>query len=681
MSKTLQLLTITMLLIAQGTLAQPTMRAKRNMNLFNYSKAVKILNRAAKKEKYSNEAIPLLAECYKMQRDIPNAALWYGKAVALPAAGVNVWTEYSNTLIQAGEYAKAKEVLAHISNLAPANTQARFLSAMCDSVLTSWKDKEPGYEIKTLENINSEASDFGPAFYANGFTYATDRESDVLDDRPYGWTGRGYVKILFTKPENTGDLFGEIRYPKSLKGYFNESYHDGPAYFAGDSVVAFTRSFRDKSAKKIDNVRTDMLKVFYASRVNGKWGELQEFYLNSPDYNVGHPALTPDASVMYFASDMPGGQGGTDLWKCDRKGDKWGPAVNLGPTVNTPGNELFPSVKQDGSLFYASDGLPGYGGLDIFSTHLKDGNWSTPKNLYAPINSSYDDFALAWMPGTIYGMFSSDRPGGIGWDDIYGFKKLPEPPAPVLPEQLPVIISGIVKDKTTMLPLAGATIFVLNEQTGEVLVLKADDKGAYTLTIPAPQNLLVKAASQSYIPDCLTLSADKLIAGQSGNISRDLLLDKLAESKTFKLENIYYDFDKSDIRPDAEPPLDNLVRIMKDNPITVELASHTDCRGSFKYNDGLSQRRAEAAVNYIVNQGIDAQRIKAKGYGEYQLANRCADGVECSEAEHQANRRTEFKVTSTATVAPVSTFDPGKYKTGDKFNRDTLPADFFMNCK
>ena len=305
----------------------------------------------------------------------------------------------------------------------------------------------------------------------------------------------------------------------------------------------------------------------------------------------------------------------------------------------------------------------------------------TPQNLYAPINSSYDDFALAWMPGTIYGMFSSDRPGGIGWDDIYGFKKLPEPPAPVLPEQLPVIISGIVKDKTTMLPLAGATIFVLNEQTGEVLVLKADDKGAYTLTIPAPQNLLVKAASQSYIPDCLTLSADKLIAGQSGNISRDLLLDKLAESKTFKLENIYYDFDKSDIRPDAEPPLDNLVRIMKDNPITVELASHTDCRGSFKYNDGLSQRRAEAAVNYIVNQGIDAQRIKAKGYGEYQLTNRCADGVECSEAEHQANRRTEFKVTSTATVTPVSTFDPGKYKTGDKLNRDTLPADFFMNCK
>ena len=680
--KKLYLLIIAALLIAQGVMAQPDARARKSMNLFNYTKAVKILKRAAKKEKYRETAIPLLAECYKMQRDVANAKEWYAQAVQLPNATANTWFDYSSALIQAGEYAQAKSALASMAKIAPADPRLKLNTALCDSVMVSWKDHAPLFEIKTLPNVNSEASDFGPSFFSNGFTYATDRESNVLDERSYGWTGRGYVKMLFTKPETTGDLFGNIRYPKSLKGFFNETYHDGPAYFAGDSVVAFTRSFRDRNAKKIDNVRTDMLKIFYASRVDGKWGELKAFYLNSPDYNVGHPALTADASTMYFVSDMPGGQGGADIWMSKRQGSEWGKAVNLGPAVNTPGNELFPSLKQDGTLYFASDGLPGYGGLDIFSTHMADGKWSTPQNLYAPLNSSYDDFAIAWMPGTVYGMFSSDRPGGQGWDDIYAFKKLPEPPAPVKEEQLPAGISGVVKDKTTMQPMANATVFVLNDKTGEVTVLKTDNNGAYSLSIPTPEALIVKAMSQGYISDCLNWSVDNMKAGETRNASRDLLLDKLVVSKSFKVENIYYDFDKYDIRPDAEPPLDNLVRIMKDNPINIELSSHTDCRGSFAYNDKLSQRRAESAVKYIVDQGIDAARITAKGYGEYQLTNRCADGVKCTEAEHQANRRTEFKVISTTVEQPKEQpFNSDTYKSGDKLDRSQLPADFFMQCK
>lgn len=680
--KKLYLLIIVALLIAQGVIAQPDARARKSMNLFNYTKAVKILKRAAKKEKYRETAIPLLAECYKMQRDVANAKEWYAQAVTLPNATANTWFDYSSALIQAGEYAQAKTALASMAKIAPADPRLKLNTALCDSVMVSWKDHAPLFEIKTLPNVNSEASDFGPSFFSNGFTYATDRESNVLDERSYGWTGRGYVKMLFTKPETTGDLLGNIRYPKSLKGFFNETYHDGPAYFAGDSVVAFTRSFRDRNAKKIDNVRTDMLKIFYASRVNGKWGELKAFYLNSPDYNVGHPAFTADASTMYFVSDMPGGQGGTDIWMCKRQGSEWGKAFNLGSAVNTSGNELFPSLKQDGSLYFASDGLPGYGGLDIFRTHMTDGKWSTPQNLYAPLNSSYDDFAIAWMPGTVYGMFSSDRPGGQGWDDIYAFKKLPEPPAPVKEEQLPAGIAGFVKDKTTMQPMANATVFVLNDKTGEVIVLKTDNNGAYSLSIPTPELLLVKAMSQRYISDCLNWSAENMKAGETRNASRDLLLDKLVVSKSFKVENIYYDFDKYDIRPDAEPPLDNLVRIMKDNPINIELSSHTDCRGSFAYNDKLSQRRAESAVKYIVDQGIDAARITAKGYGEYQLTNRCADGVKCTEAEHQANRRTEFKVISTTVEQPKEQpFNSDTYKSGDKLDRSQLPADFFMQCK
>ncbi|HNX44673.1 MAG TPA: OmpA family protein [Bacteroidales bacterium] len=681
--KKLFLLAFTTLLIAQSVMAQPTERARRNMNLFNYSKAIKILNHAVKKEKYRETAIPLLAECYKMQNDPANARGWYSQAVQIPNAGADTWFEYARSLMQAGEYTQANQALDKAAALAPQDPRIKRYTAYCDSVQVTWKDMAPAFEIKTLSNVNSEASDFGPAFYANGFTYASDRERNVLDERPYGWTGRGYVKLLFTKPEKTGDVFGNIRYPRSLKGFFNETYHDGPAYFAGDSVVAFTRSYHDADAKKINNVRTDMLKIFYASRVNGKWGKLNKFYLNSPDYNVGHPALTADASVMYFVSDMPGGQGGTDIWMCKRQGEGWGNAVNLGPVINTPGNEMFPSVKQDGTLYFASDGHPGYGGLDIFSSKFSDGSWSVPRNLYAPLNSSYDDFALAWMPGTSYGMFSSNRPGGEGWDDIYAFRKLPEPPAPIKEtEPLPAMITGFVKDKTTLRPMPNATVFVLNEETDEIVILKTDDKGAYSHQLKTPAQLIVKATTKGYIADCMTWPEEHIKAGETTPASRDLLLDKLAESKTFVIENIYYDFDKYNIRPDAEPPLENLVRIMKDNPINVELSSHTDCRGSYAYNDKLSQNRAESAVRYIIAQGIDPSRITAKGYGEYKLTNRCSDGVPCSAAEHQANRRTEFKVISTSTTIPEKDlFNPDQFKAGETINRSALPPDFFMQCK
>jgi len=367
---------------------------------------------------------------------------------------------------------------------------------------------------------------------------------------------------------------------------------------------------------------------------------------------------------------------------CKRNGNEWSSPVNLGPTINTAGNEMFPSVRNDGTLFFASDGLPGYGGLDIFSTTNENGSFTIPRNLMAPINTSYDDFAIAWIPGTNYGMFSSNRPGGMGSDDIYAFKKLPEAP-PVVPFKRPLTISGLVMDKTTGKPTEGAIVFVLNEKSDSVNILKTDADGRYQMTLGYIAPIIVKATRSTFIPDCLRWSVDKLIEGTDNIAPRVLLLSKLEVNKSFNLENIYYDFDKSDIRPDAEPALDNLVRIMKDNPITVELGSHTDSRGSFAYNDRLSLRRAESAVNYMIEKGIDAKRITSKGYGEYQLTNRCSDGVPCSDSEHQANRRTEFKVISTIDNRQPSPdrFTPENFIPGEIISREVLPADFFMQCK
>ena len=673
---------VSFLMVFAICIAQPTKRAQRKMNLYNFSRAIEILNKAVKKSRYHDIAVPMLAECYRMQRDVPESRDWYAKATALPDARPEWFYYYAQALVASGEYEKARETFLKYANANPSDKRAVPDAKQCETLMNDWKNRKPGFEIKTLKNINSPASDFGPSFYANGFTFASDRGKNLMNEGVYGWTGRQYLKLLFAKPVVSGDFFGDFKPPYLMSGKFNQSFHDGPACFAGDSLAMFTRAYRERKAKKTGNIKTNFLKIFSTQRINGDWQRLEPFFLNSFDYSVGHPALSPDSQTLYFASDMKGGQGGVDIWMCKRNGNEWSSPVNLGPTINTSGNEMFPSVRNDETLFFASDGLPGYGGLDIFSTTYENGSFTPPRNLMAPINTSYDDFAIAWIPGTNYGMFSSNRPGGMGSDDIYAFKKLPEAP-PVVPFKRPLTISGLVMDKTTGKPMEGAIVFVLNEKSDSVNILKTDSDGRYHLTLDYIAPIIVKATRNNFIPDCLTWLVDKLTEGTDNIAPRVLLLSKLEVNKSFTLENIYYDFDKSDIRPDAEPALDNLVRIMKANTITIELGSHTDSRGSFAYNDRLSLRRAESAVNYILEKGIDAKRITSKGYGERQLTNRCSDGVPCSASEHQANRRTEFKIISTmdnGQPAPDK-FTPENFIPGKIISREVLPADFFMQCK
>ncbi|MBK7030053.1 MAG: OmpA family protein [Bacteroidales bacterium] len=382
---------------------------------------------------------------------------------------------------------------------------------------------------------------------------------------------------------------------------------------------------------------------------------------------------------------MPGGAGGTDLWLCKKEGENWSQPINLGSKINTSGEEMFPSIQSDGSLLFASDMLPGYGGLDIFEAKATAQGWSDPVNAGLPLNSSFDDFAMNYAPGTKNGFFSSNRPGGAGSDDIYAFKKL-DIPTPVIPIPVetpkPAFISGIVKDKTTMLPIAGATVFIFNPNSGKVNVLKTGADGQYKLLVERAAEYTVKAMKPKHISDCTPLLVTEIIPGTTVNAPRELLLDKLEVNRTFKIDNIYYDFNKFDIRADAKPELDKLVRIMNENPINVELGSHTDSRGSFEYNDKLSQNRAQSAVNYIVSTGINSSRITAKGYGEHQLTNECADGVKCSDEQHQANRRTEFKVIGyTAPTTIMDQFDPEKFSNGEELDARLMPGGFFNPCK
>ena len=379
---------------------------------------------------------------------------------------------------------------------------------------------------------------------------------------------------------------------------------------------------------------------------------------------------------------MPGGSGQSDLYISELINGEWQKPVNLGSELNTFGNEVFPFLANDSTLFFSSDGHLGYGGLDIYESVLVDGKWTTPWNLKLPLNSPYDDFSIVFNKNLTDGFFSSNRAGGVGSDDIYAFRNYHRTPVIVKPvEIIEPLISGLVKDKKTLAPLDSATVFLLNSNNGEVLVLKTNSKGYFESPIIKGVTYIVKAMKPNFFDDCLSFSVTDDTNGVNNKISRDLLLDKYALNQVFKIENIYYDLNKWFIREDAKPSLDELVHILKQNPLTVELGSHTDCRASSAYNNSLSGKRAESAVNYLIANGIDPQRLTYKGYGETMLINKCADGVACSEAEHQANRRTEFKITSiNKPVANNGMIDLNSFQSGDKVVKEKLGLDFFRSC-
>ena len=517
--------------------------------------------------------------------------------------------------------------------------------------------------------------------------FASDRPDPKNVDKKYGWTGNSFLHIFVADAVIIDDFDNNFKNPRLAPDLFNEAYHDGPATFNTKfTEVFFNRTivYRDKGKKDQDKITTHLLKIYSSQRKKAKWTEPVAFFLNNDNYSIGHPALSRNGNLLYFVSDMKGGYGGTDLYTCRREGDKWSQPVNMGPVINTFGNEMFPFMADNGDLYFASDGHPGFGGLDIFITQkINDSTWAIPQNLNQPVNSSYDDFSICIAKNNMIGFFSSNRPGGLGSDDIYLFRRMVDyiPGSQTAMITCKPYLSGYVKDKTTLKPISNATVFVLDKETDQVMILKTDSNGLYRTRIKPRTSYTVKAMQTGYIADCFPYTPDTAGRIVERTAPRDLLLDVLRNDKTFALGNIYYDLDKWNIRSDAQPSLDKLVMIMKENPVNIELGSHTDSRASADHNLELSQKRAESAVRYIVLLGINPVRISAKGYGETQLINKCKDGVQCTEAEHQQNRRTEFRVISWYEDDKNETFNLSRYRKGEIIDVRLLPDKFFDNCR
>ena len=687
MKKNVLFLIITIFLTGSLRLTAQIRQANTFFEQFKYSKAVPLYKKAIsdKDESIRKLATVRLADCYRLMNNAEQASVWYSKALEIVGVDPINYYYLGMSLRTMANYTEAENAFLSYAEKEPSDFRGKIYAGYCNEI-KKWGGFAPCAEVQNASSVNSVYSDFGPVFYKEGLVFTSDRDIDMMNDQNYQWTSFGYLDLFSAQPLAKNDFWNGMTIPAKLSNAFNQPYHDGPASFTSDFKEIFTtRTLKGKSKKDSANFRTDYLKIFSADLADEKKVNYIAFPYNSDNFSVGHPAISADGTKLIFSSNMPGGNGQSDLYVSDLKNGEWQKPINLGSEINTFGNEVFPFLANDSTLFFSSDGHEGYGGLDIFESNLVNGKWTTPWNLKLPLNSPYDDFSIVFNRNLTDGFFSSNRPGGLGSDDIYAFRKYHRTPGvqvPEKPKEVIPLISGLVKDKKTLAPLDSATVFLLNKQTGEVLVLKTNRDGYFEAPIIKGVTYVAKAMKSNYFDDCLSITIPTDEASVKIKTPKDLLLDKYALNKTFVIENIYYDLDKWFIRDDAKPSLNKLVSLLNQYPINVEIGSHTDSRASAKYNIQLSQKRAESAAKYLVENGIEPKRLSHKGYGETMLINRCADGVPCFEAEHQTNRRTEFKITSiNNSLIQSGSIDLNSFKAGDKFKTEKLGTDFFKMCK
>lgn len=480
-------------------------------------------------------------------------------------------------------------------------------------------------------NINSPSADFAPTYYKNNIVFTSSRKTNKIFQKKYNWNRQSFCNVYVSEKDGI-----QLKNAQSFTKSINSKMHDGPVSFSnGGNFMAFTKNhYKDKSKDRIVE-----LQIFFSDFSNGKWSTPEAFIFNNEAFSVGQPCLSSNGKSMYFTSNMPGGFGGSDLYLTNKDAQGvWGKPINLGNEVNTEGDEMFPFFEeQSKTLYFSSNGHYGLGGFDIFSNTL---NSTKTLHLGSPVNTINDDFALIVDSTTTKGYFSSNRVGGNGDDDIYSLE--------MTKKQIQIEIKGVAKDiNNQALPF---TFITLKDSEGNIVdSLKTEDLGLFSFILKKDMAYEIIGNKVNYIEGnelTNTFGNDTLILLDVILLQEEIKVnDDLA--KVIDLDPIYFDFAAYAIRPDAAIQLDKIVKIMNQYPsMEIELGSHTDCRGENVYNGFLSDYRATTSVNYIKSRITNPSRISGKGFGETKLLNDCPCGVKsnCSQEEHQLNRRTEFIV-------------------------------------
>ena len=501
----------------------------------------------------------------------------------------------------------------------------------------------PGaYEIKILD-VNTKYSDFGTTFFGKDkVVFASPKDNAVLTRTTWDGNKQPFLDLY----QGTIDENNQIINKKRILGDINTKFHEGVVAFTKDlKTVYYSANNTEGGKAKKDSTGIVNIQLYKADVAdNGSWNNIVKLSFNNDQYSTGHPTLSLDDKKLYFISDRPESIGKTDIYVVDIKEDgTYSKPQNLGSRINTEEREMFPFISDDNILYFSSNGLPGYGELDVYASKIFDNTVAVPINLEDPVNSKKDDFAYIIDDTKLRGFFSSNRKGGKGDDDIYTFTANPG-----IYFECNQEISGIARDKDSQELLPGTTIVLLDAE-GKELATKIVNEVDATFSFELPCNTPFKiiATNQGYLQEEL----DAKTANDIDVDPLELILDLAPELKVvdekimININTIYFDFDKWNIRPEAAKELDKVIAVMKEHPsMIIEGGSHTDSRATEAYNQTLSQKRAQSTMDYIVAGGIDANRISAKGYGEMQLVNNCSSFVNCSREEHQLNRRTEFVI-------------------------------------
>ncbi|UKN02645.1 OmpA family protein [Paracrocinitomix mangrovi] len=596
----------------------------KHYEYLRYSEAIASYEKGIKKDR-NLEVLEKMGNAYYFMGKYEKAMELYEECMANKSAADKLNFYYARALMATGKTKEAKGYLTRYLLRHPNDVVAGMLLSSVNSINERYIDTS----LFTLEKIPTD--DFTGAFsaveYRDGIVFSGEKEV-FRGSKQSPWTGNSYLDLYYMEKDEDGNWLS----PEILQGTINGKFHEGPASFSksGD-VVYFTRSNYFKRKMEISNEEENNLKIFIAKSEDGKWKHLEELPFNSDNYSCGHPALASDDKTLYFVSDMPGGYGGTDIYVTRFENGEWTKPENLGETVNTPGNEMFPYMHDDGILYFSSDAHNSMGGLDVFLTYEYNGRWMKPENLNYPLNSLKDDFSFVLSEDNTTGFVTSSR---ANKDELYEFKKN----APTF------ILYGRARKKDSFDPVAGVTVEITRGSDGKVITMTSDKDGKfeYQLDVEEEYHLLCTKIGCFTRTDKVSTKGKKY----SENFYADFIVEEIELNKPIVLEDIFYDFDRWNIRPDAATELDKLVKLLKDNPtIHIEMGSHCDARGKDHYNQVLSDKRALAAVRYLIYKGIAADRLSWKGYGETVPRNQCVNGVKCSEEQHQENRRTEFKVT------------------------------------
>ena len=645
----MRLLTFSVALLSSTSLlfAQPEKELEKANEMyknFSYVDAIKIYERIAQKGFVNQEMLESLGNAYYYNAEYKKALPWYeqlfqeGKYKVKP----EYYYRYAQTLKSVGDYTQADKMMAKFVELTNANDTRAALFEENKDYQTVIKNNSGRFQLNNA-SVNTENSEYGTAFYGDKIVFAGATDARKAKRGVSQWTGESFYDLY--EAEHFDQKLGSRKpFSSSVNTQFNEST---PVFTKDGNTMYFTRNNYVNRKLGTDIENTILLKILRATKdKNGNWGDIVEVPFNSDQYNVAHPALSPDEKYLYFASDMPGSFGNSDIFRVEILGDnQYGTPENLGNIINTAGRESFPYISKDNVLYYSSDGIPGLGGLDIFAAKFNaDGSTSKPVNIGMPGNSADDDFCFVFNSDSKIGFLTSNRPGGKGKDDIYSFH-----------EDKPLLFScqknikGIVKDAKTKAIIANAKVILSDKVMKEVGKDQSKTDGTFTFEKVNcnDSHYYLRGEKEKYetAEVNVTVGKDEVVYEILLNPREVAIKKGMDLAKVFEIKEIKFDYNKADIRPDAAVELTKIVEVMREYPkMKIDIRSHTDSRGSDSYNLKLSERRAKATLEWMVKQGIERKRLTAKGYGETQLVNGCSNGVPCTEEEHQENRRSEFIV-------------------------------------